>query len=184
MTLNWPNFISLLRLFSVPVLVWLILQDHMMAAFFTATIAGLSDIVDGLMARMLKSSTTVGAYLDPIADKVLLVGLYLTLGYKGMIPLWLVILIIGRDVLISGGILLLLVLKKNFKPHPIFISKMNTFLQIMLVAWILGSYAFAVKFTEITQALLLAVTFTTIYSGCAYVMIGLKYFNSNTLSAR
>ncbi len=172
---SWPNLVSLLRLLSVPLLVWLILMDYMQAAFITATIAGLSDIVDGCMARALKASTTVGTYLDPLADKVLLVGLYLTLGYKTMIPVSLVILIVFRDLFILGGVLLLTVLEKTFPVRPIMSSKVNTFLQIVLVAWILGSAAFGISTPWLTISLLISVAITTVYSGVAYVVIGLKH---------
>lgn len=172
---SWPNLVSLLRLLSVPLLVWLILMDHMQVAFITAILAGLSDIVDGFLARILKASTTVGVYLDPLADKVLLMGLYLTLGYKVMIPIWLVILIVFRDLFILGGVLLLTVLEKTFPVQPIMSSKINTFLQIVFVAWILGSAAFDVIVPWLSLTLLLSVALMTIYSGGAYVVIGLKH---------
>ncbi|MEN8235976.1 MAG: CDP-alcohol phosphatidyltransferase family protein [Pseudomonadota bacterium] len=172
---SWPNLVSLMRLLSVPLLVWLILMNYMQAAFITATIAGLSDIVDGFMARALKASTTVGAYLDPLADKVLLIGLYLTLGYKTMIPVWLVILIVFRDLFILGGVLLLTVLGKTFPVRPIMSSKLNTFLQIVFVAWILGDAAFGITIPWINLTMLYSVALTTIYSGGAYVFIGLNH---------
>ena len=176
---SWPNLISLARLFSVPLIVWMIVTDKMMLAFLTCCIAGLSDILDGFVARILKSPSTVGAYLDPIADKVLLVGLYLTLGIKGLIFPWLVILIVFRDLLIVGGALLLAMLDKPYKVKPIMISKINTLLQIIAVAFVLGQAAFAFSFPSFTNALFILVAITTVFSGFAYVMLGLKYFSQN-----
>src|SRR5690348_1979347 len=122
---SWPNLISLGRLLAAPLLVWLILTNHMFLAFIGCLLAALSDAADGFVARILKSQSRIGAYLDPLADKVLLTGLYCTLCYKGLIMLWLLILIVFRDFLIVGGTLLLMMLKKTFAISPLMISKIN-----------------------------------------------------------
>lgn len=181
---SWPNLISLGRLLSVPFLIWLILSNYMFSAFIGCLLAALSDAADGFVARILKSQSTVGAYLDPLADKVLLAGLYCTLSYKGFIMLWLVILIVFRDFLIVGGTLLLMTLKKTFVVQPLVISKINTLLQISAVAWILCNLGLDLAAPEIiTQILLGGVALTTFLSGGAYVIVWLKYFAQSEIES-
>ena len=101
--MNLPNAISLARLFSAPLVVWLILSDQTKVAFWVFLIAAVSDGVDGFIAKRRGMETVLGGFLDPIADKVLLVGAYAALGSNGILALWLVILVIFRDLLIVGG---------------------------------------------------------------------------------
>ena len=101
--MNVANLISLARLLAVPLMIYLILQDAMAFAFWLFVVAGVSDAVDGFLARHLGQASELGAHLDPLADKVLLVGVYVTLGYLDHLPTWLVILVVFRDFLIIGG---------------------------------------------------------------------------------
>jgi cardiolipin synthase len=132
-----PNLISLGRLLSVPLAVWLILVGELGWAFWLFVASGLSDAIDGFIARAFRSRTALGGYLDPIADKALLVSVYLALGHVGYLPVWLVILVVFRDILIIGGVLLLYTLKESFAMQPSFISKVNTTMQIVLAALVL-----------------------------------------------
>ena len=174
--LTWPNLISLSRLVSLPLIAWLLLENHVLAAFIACVIAGLSDMFDGFVARMLKTQSTVGAYLDPLADKVLLVGVFYLLSYKGWVDPWLFFIVIFRDLLIIGGALLLFISNKSFNVKPLMVSKINTLLQIVLVAWILGSKALEVEALTISSLLIYSVTTTTIISGIAYMVAWLRYF--------
>ena len=99
--MNIPNLITLCRLAAVPLVIWLILDDDMMIAFWIFFAAALSDAADGIIAKHFDMETVFGAFLDPIADKALLVGVYLTLGNEGLLPTWLVILVVFRDILIE-----------------------------------------------------------------------------------
>ena len=101
--MNLPNLITLARLLAVPLVVFLILQGLMTAAFWMFFAAGISDAVDGYLAKRMDAVTELGTYLDPIADKTLLVAVYVTLGIAGHVPTWLVILVVSRDLLIIGG---------------------------------------------------------------------------------
>src|SRR5690606_11391126 len=101
---NVPNIISLCWLLCVPVTVFLILNGMMLPAFWLFVAAGVSDAVDGYLAKRLGQTSTLGSYLDPIADKALLVCVYLTLGQAGHLPTWLVIMVVSRDLLIVGGV--------------------------------------------------------------------------------
>ena len=164
-----PNLITLARLLSVPVAVWLILNAYFGAAFWLFVLAGISDAADGFIAKQLRARSELGAYLDPLADKALLVSVFITLGYGGVVESWLVILIVFRDLLIIGGALLYATMTRALRMQPLLISKLNTALQIVLAAVLLAKagYGFADGFTEI---LIHVVAATTILSGAAYVM--------------
>ena len=130
--LTLPNAITFARLCAVPVAVWLVLQHRLSQAFVLFALAGISDAVDGWLARR-RGGTALGALLDPLADKVLLVSMYVTLAAVGELPDWLAILVVFRDAVIVGGVVLLGVLGLPVAIRPIFVSKLNTVLQIVLV---------------------------------------------------
>ena len=101
--MNLANLITLARLISVPVVVWAILADEMALAFAIFVAAGVSDAVDGFIAKHFHTESVFGSYLDPLADKALLMSVYIALGHEGYLPMWLVILVVFRDILIIGG---------------------------------------------------------------------------------
>jgi cardiolipin synthase (CMP-forming) len=174
--MNLPNFISLGRLFLTPLLIWLIMIGKLNTAFWIFLIAGLSDILDGLLARLLKDQTTIGRYLDPIADKVLLVAIFLTLGVKGLVPSWLVILVVFRDVTILGGTILLSIFSKPAAIKPIMISKVNTFFQIFLITSVLWQKAYTLVHPFLNDLIYLTAA-TTIISGIGYVIRWIRELN-------
>ena len=104
--MNIPNSLTLVRIVLVPLVVWLIITHEMLAAFLLFLLAGLSDAADGFLAKRYGWDTELGAYLDPIADKALLVSIYVTLGLAGQLPAWLVIAVVSRDILIVGAVVL------------------------------------------------------------------------------
>jgi cardiolipin synthase len=176
-TINLPNIISLSRLLSVPLIVSLILSNQLFLAFILFALAGLSDALDGFLARIFKCRTTLGAYLDPIADKALLVGVYASLGHIGLIELWVVVLVVFRDVLIIGGILLLFVFKAPLKMEPVMISKINTVVQLTYALFILSEVDVFLGISSINQYFGYLVALTTVLSGVTYVTLGFKIFN-------
>ena len=117
--MNLPNSITLARLFCVPVVVWLILVDRMGAAFWVSFAAAISDAIDGIIAKRFRMETLLGGFLDPIADKALLVCVYIALGYEGYLPEWVVILAVFRDALIIGGALLFHTLTQSLSMKPL-----------------------------------------------------------------
>jgi cardiolipin synthase len=177
-TINIPNFISLTRLLSVPLIVSLIVSQKLQVAFLVFAIAGASDALDGFLARVFKCRTTVGAYLDPLADKALLVGVYAALGHIGRIDLWVVILVVFRDVLIIGGILLLFVFKSAIDMKPHIISKINTLIQLVFALIILSQNEIFLSIPTLNAFLEYAVTITTVLSGVIYVKLAFRYFNN------
>ena len=106
MIINIPNFITLGRIMSVPVIFWLLLSGQSKFAFFVFVCAGISDAVDGYLAKRFNWGTELGSYLDPLADKLLIVSIYIALGVRGELPLWLIIMVVSRDILIVVAVLL------------------------------------------------------------------------------
>ncbi len=164
-----PNLISLFRLLLVPLTIWLMLVSRFSAAFWVFLAAGVSDGVDGFIAKHFNQQSDLGAVLDPLADKTLLMSVYITLGVTGALPAWLVILVVARDIMILGGFLLQGLLGTLPAVKPLFVSKLNTALQIVLAAamlvrlggWDLG---------WALDLLILAVAATTFVSGAAYLV--------------
>jgi cardiolipin synthase len=168
---NLANLITLARLISVPVIVWAILANEMGLAFAIFVAAGVSDAVDGFIAKHFNSQSVFGSYLDPLADKALLMSVYLALGHEGYLPIWLVILVVFRDILIIGGVLLLLTLASgSIRVVPLLISKANTALQIVLAAVALGGEALGMPQTAFIAVLVWIVAATTVLSGASYLV--------------
>ncbi len=165
-----PNLITLGRLFAVPAAVWLMLQHRLDVAFLVFVGAGISDAVDGWLARVRNARSALGALLDPVADKALLVSVYVTLAAIGVLPDWLAILVVFRDVLIVGGLLLLWVLGVPTRIRPLLVSKANTFAQITLAALALLLAGFDLSAPVLLEVMIWAVAFTTFASGAAYVV--------------
>ncbi len=168
--MNLPNAISLARLLSAPFTVWLILTGEMTLAFWTFFAAGVSDGADGYIAKKFSKSTVLGGYLDAIADKTLLVSVYIALGGEGYIELWLVILVVFRDLLIVGGALLFRLLTRSLDMEPLMVSKVNTVAQIVLAAVVLGNGDLDLGLSMLIDVLVLIVAATTFASGAAYVV--------------
>jgi cardiolipin synthase len=168
--ISLPNIVTLGRLLSVPLAIWLMLDGKMTLAFWVFIFAGVSDAIDGFLAKRFNARTELGAYLDPLADKTLLVATYLTLGWLGHLPSWLVILVVFRDLMIIGGALVVHALTQSFKSRPMMISKINTALQIALVTFVLARLGLEFGDYGITPVLTAAVAASTVLSGGAYLV--------------
>jgi cardiolipin synthase (CMP-forming) len=168
--LNLPNLISLGRLLLVPLAIWLILRSRYGAAFWVFVIAGVSDGLDGFIAKHFDRRTRLGALLDPIADKALLVSVYVTLGWKNQLWTSLVILVVFRDVMIVGGFLLMQAFAAPKHYDPLYISKINTGLQIALIAFVLARLGLGADWGDADVVLSSAVMATTILSGLSYIL--------------
>lgn len=170
--LNVPNLISFGRLCAVPLAFWLVIDHALRGAFILFVLAGASDAVDGWLARRAGAGNTVGAVLDPMADKALLVTMYVTLAAIGAVPDWLAILVVFRDVIIVGGFMVLVLAGHPPAIHPLFVSKVNTTLQIILLGLTLFLAGFGVAAPGVALAmnvLTWVVAATTLASGGAYV---------------
>ena len=166
----------------MPLIMWLLLIDSFLEAAIIIIVVGLTDFLDGFIARKYDSETVFGFYLDAIADKVLIVSIYLILGIKLLIPLYLIILIVFRELLISGSYLLGAVLDFKVSLKPILVSKINTFLQILLTIitclFTISEFKEVKEFIIISNSLIVVVTITTIVSSVIYIIMWLKAVNN------
>ncbi len=144
-----PNLITLARILLVPVMVWAIASGQMRIAFLLFLAAGLSDAVDGFLAKRFGMASELGAYLDPLADKALIVSIYVALGIVEAIPRWLVILVVSRDIMIVGAVMLSWLVGKPVKLKPLAVSKLNTVAQIVLAPVVLAALAFGFDDAEL-----------------------------------
>jgi cardiolipin synthase len=168
--LNQPNVITFARLCAVPLAFWLVVEHRLDDAFVLFCVAGLSDAVDGWLARRY-GGNSVGAILDPVADKALLVTMYVTLAAVNELPDWLAILVVFRDLVIVGGVIVLAVLGQPVVIRPLYVSKVNTLLQIVLVAVVMLQAGFGLSLWGAAEPLIWLVAATTLASGGAYVWV-------------
>ena len=166
--INVPNIITFARLCAAPVAIWLALRQQLAAAFVVFAAAAASDALDGWLARR-RGGTALGAILDPLADKVLLVSMFLVLAVMGVLPDWLVILAVFRDAVIVAGLLVMWQLKIPVSARPLWISKLNTALQLALIALALLLHGFGLHADALLSALIWLVAATTLASGAAYL---------------
>ena len=176
--LNIPNMITLGRLLAVPVTVWLILNDFIFAAFWLFVAAGISDAIDGFLAKRWNQVTEFGAYLDPLADKALLASVFITLGVQGHLESWLVILVVFRDVMIVGAVVLFQTMVRSLEMDPLFISKVNTLAQIILAALVLGTEGYNVDMGLFMEMMTGIVAVTTMASGLSYLVVIMRRLSS------
>jgi cardiolipin synthase len=177
--LNIPNSITLARILSVPVMVWAISSGEMVFAFALFVLAGLSDAVDGYLAKRLDMRSELGAYLDPIADKALIVSIYVTLGIAGAVPRPLVILVVSRDIMIVGAVILAWLLGKPIAAKPLLISKMNTGAQIAFAGLVLASLGFGFRTGVLFEAGIAVVAALTLLSIAAYLRDWVRHMGSD-----
>ena len=166
-----PNVLTLLRIAAAPVLIILLRDHNYELALVVFIVAGITDGLDGYIAKRFNFVTELGAHLDPLADKIIIISAYSMLVWLGQIPFWLVTLVIFRDVVILGGYLVLMALDGDIPMLPTKISKTNTALQISLVIFVLlenTAWNFLPGFSTL---LLYAVVVTTIASGSQYVWV-------------
>ena len=177
-TITVPNLISIFRLVLVPVAIDAILTGRFDVAFWVFLIAGVSDGIDGFIARHFDQRSELGSYLDPLADKLLLVSIFVTLAVIAIIPVWLAILVLSRDVLIIGAIVLSWGLGRRLPIQPIMVSKANTTAQIAFAAMVLFSRAFGWDVGGLWTLGMVLVAGLTIVSGIAYVVDWLRIMSS------
>lgn len=166
-----PNLLSLARLFLVPLIVWLILDRREDAALVLFVVAGVTDAIDGFVAKRFGAVTELGKFLDPLADKALLVSVYVVLAATGGMPPWLVIMVVFRDVLIVGGSLLIHTMRQKVVMNPLRISKLNTVAQIILAGTVLLRDGYNVPMHGVDIGMMVIVAVTTFLSGAAYVWL-------------
>ena len=178
LSLSIPNLITLARILSVPIVVWAITSGEMMIAFILFVIAGISDAVDGYLAKRFNMASEMGAYLDPLADKALIVSIYVSLGIAGAIPRWLVIFVVARDIMIIGAVILTWLIGRPMAVKPLLVSKLNTVAQIVFACLVLGSLAFGFNAGPLLPLLMYLVAVLTFLSIAFYLAEWIRHVGS------
>lgn len=166
---NLPNLITLGRIVAVPFIVTLLLDSEFLYAFLLFFVAGLSDGLDGYLAKKFDARTRLGAYMDPLADKLLLTAIFIALAYQQVFEPWLAILVVSRDVSIVGAILLSSAMGYELEIRPHFVSKVNTLFQIVFMTYLLAALGFEFVDPEWVRRGTWAVASTTIVSWLIYL---------------
>jgi cardiolipin synthase len=173
-----PNLITIGRLVLVPLIIWLIVAPQPLGAFLVFVLAAASDGIDGFIARQFNERSVLGAYLDPLADKALLVSIYVALTTLGEIPVWLTILVVSRDVLIIGGVVLAWMLAAPMPMRPSAVSKINTLAQITLAAVAMADLAFTANLATLRIGLHYLVALFTIASAGLYMADWIRHMST------
>ncbi len=176
--LSIPNLITLGRILLVPIVVWAITSGEMRIAFLLFLAAGISDGIDGFLAKRFRMASELGAYLDPLADKALIVSIYVSLGIAAVLPIFLVILVVSRDIMIISAFLLSWLVGKPMKVRPLLVSKANTVAQILLAVLILAQQAFGIDAGIITKLMMGLVAILTLLSIAFYLAEWVRHMNS------
>ena len=167
-TRHLPNLLTGIRLLLIPVLVYLLLSGYFEGALYLIIVMGLTDAFDGFIAKKLNCVSRFGEFFDPICDKFMLVSTTITLAYVGLLPVWLVALIVARDlIIVTGGYTYYLYIKK-FRANPSMLSKANTFFQLLLTVIVIYSQISFVP-AQWIEGLINIVAATTLLSGISYV---------------
>lgn len=173
--LTLANGVTAIRLVLVPFIAVALLNERFDQAFWMMIAAGASDAVDGYIARAFGHKSLVGAYLDPMADKLLLITTLGILTYEGHLPVWLMALVFGRDVAIVVTVAAFTLMKRvDLRMQPLFISKLTTFAQVALVVVVVANLAFDLEGSRLVTGLIWTVAAATAASWVAYFLEGLR----------
>jgi cardiolipin synthase len=175
---NIPNIITLGRIILVPIVVWAIASNQMEIAFAVFIVAGVSDAVDGFLAKRFNMTSELGALLDPLADKALLVSIYIALGIWGAIPRWIVILVVSRDIMIVSAVIVSWLFGKPVQMKPLMVSKLNTAAQVAFAALVLGSLGFGFQKSPYDSILMALVTVFTLSSVSLYLVEWVRHMSA------
>jgi cardiolipin synthase len=176
--LNLPNFLTLCRIVAIPIFLILLEEQRFTDALVVFVVAGITDALDGAIARLTHTKTTLGAYLDPAADKALLVSSFIALGFMHVVPRWLVVVAISRDVvLVLGYFLLFMLTQQTMEVHPSASGKLSTFLQLLSVTIVLVSLAWPGTIgSPLAQIVFVLTGAVTAFAGLQYMYRGLAWF--------
>jgi len=162
----------------VPIVVWAITSGQMRIAFLLFLAAGVSDAVDGFLAKRFHMASELGAYLDPLADKALIVSIYVSLGIAGSLPIFLVILVVSRDIMIIGAFMLAWLVGKPMPARPLLVSKINTVAQIVLATLVLAEQGFGFDADIVSKLMMALVAILTLLSIAFYLAEWVRHMNS------
>lgn len=172
-----PNLITLGRIILVPVVFWLLLQGKTQLAFAFFVVAGISDAIDGFLAKRFNWATELGAYLDPMADKLLIVCIFVALGVRGDLPSWLVIAVVTRDILIVMAVVLSWLMDHPVRIKPFIVSKANTLAQLVLASVVLADDGFNLGLASTRVVMIWVTASLTVASLAAYLRAWLRHMS-------
>lgn len=172
-----PNLITLGRILLVPIVVWAIASNQMEIAFAVFIIAGVSDAVDGFLAKRFNMASELGALLDPLADKALLVSIYVSLGIWGAVPRWIVILVVSRDIMIVGAVIVSWLFGRPIPMKPLMVSKLNTVAQVGFAALVLAALGFGFNSRPYDLILMGFVTVLSLASVTLYLFEWMRHMS-------
>lgn len=169
-----PNIITVFRLVLIPPVAFAILRENYVAAFWLFALAGFSDALDGFLARAFKWQSALGAMLDPIADKTLMIVAFYCLYWQGVVPWWLFVVVLLRDLIIVVGASAYQFVTRSLKMEPILLGKFNTGIQIFMIMALLAHLSYQIIPVTWVDSLAVLLLISTLASGIAYVAIWLK----------
>ena len=168
-----PNILSIARLILIPLIAWLIIVNLFTYAFFVALIIAITDILDGFLARLLKAESKIGSYLDAIADKAFIISIYMLIGAQNLLPVYIIIIVISRDIIILGSFALSFMINQRLEIKTLKISKINTFFQFVLLFLVLVRnieiFESSILLENLTNIIIFIVIITTISSLLLYI---------------
>ena len=174
-----PNILSILRIVLIPLVAWLILFDYFLYALITTLIIAISDFLDGFIARVFNAQSEIGSYLDSIADKAFIISAYMLIGTQDLLPIFVIIIVISRDIIIMGAFGLSFAMNQKLDINPIRISKINTFLQFTLIILVLvnnvGIFDSVYMLNSLIGFVMYVVIATTVTSLLFYIKQWLNY---------
>jgi cardiolipin synthase len=178
--MNIPNVLTLIRISLVPVVVIFLIQGLFFDTLIIFAIAGITDALDGFFARILKQKTVLGSYMDPLADKALIISCFVALSILGMIPAWITVIIVSRDFIILSGVSVLFFMSVSFEIRPAFVSKITTVLQfltvfsVLILRYLQGNFYY-----QLVEVVYWVTALFTVASGLNYVVKGIGFINSD-----
>ncbi len=174
-----PNILSIFRIILIPLVAWLILFDYFLYALITTLFIAVSDFLDGFIARLFNAQSEIGSYLDSIADKAFIISAYMLIGTQNLLPIFVIIIVISRDIIIMGAFGLSFAMNQKLDINPIRVSKINTFLQFVLIILVLVNNIVSFDLTPVLTYLIDVVMYmviaTTVASLLLYIRQWLNY---------
>jgi cardiolipin synthase (CMP-forming) len=180
--MNVPNLLSLFRILITFFFILAVYHDRLDYALYLFILQGVTDLLDGFIARVMSKKTNLGAYLDPIADKTMLIGAFVMLSIKDIVPAWLPALIILKDLVVAIGFFILYRLGLTFKPVPTFFGKITTTCQIATALFILFAQIFSWSNEWAYNTFIFVTAFFTVLTGCHYVYVGIRMLREGKAS--
>ncbi|MEI7591113.1 MAG: CDP-alcohol phosphatidyltransferase family protein [Deltaproteobacteria bacterium] len=181
--LNIPNLLTTFRIILTPILAYMIIVGDFLTALILIIIAGVTDILDGALARCLKCETKIGSYIDPFADKMLMFACFVSLSYVGIVPLWLTAVVIGRDVVLVSGVIFLRIKCVLIEIVPTLAGKFSTCMQTVTIIGVVAFQTIGYQNLSLLMCLFLLTLVATLVAGFGYFYAGIEMLQNKNKCA-